>query len=146
MIIKLEEITVQSRTEWEMIDITPQVERVLAESGVKNGLVNVMSKHTTSGIIVTEGLECLEQDVLEHLDRLAPRHPEGYGYFHNRYLEEEGRLGLNPGTHLKSVLSGYFATFPVAEGRIVRGGRQRIHFVEYDGPLLREITIQVLGE
>ena len=146
MIIKLEEITVQSRTEWEMIDITPQVERILAESGVKHGLVNVMSKHTTSGIIVTEGLECLEQDVLEHLDRLAPRHPEGYGYFHNRYLEEEGRLGLNPGTHLKSVLSGYFATFPVAEGRIVRGGRQRVYFVEYDGPLLREITIQVLGE
>lgn len=146
MIIKLEEITVQSRAEWEMIDVTAQVERVLAESRIQNGLVNVMTKHTTSGIVVTEGLECLEQDVLEHLDRLAPRHPEGYGYFHNRYLEEDGRLGLNAGTHLKSVLSGYFATFPVAGGKIVRGGRQRIYFVEYDGPLLREITIQVLGE
>ncbi len=146
MIIKLEEIIIQSRTEWEMIDVTSQVERVLAESGVKNGLINVMTKHTTSGIIVTEGLECLEQDVLDHLDRLAPRHPEGYGYFHNRYLEAEGRLGLNAGTHLKSVLSGYFATFPVAEGQIIRGSRQRIYFVEYDGPLLREITIQVLGE
>lgn len=146
MIIRLEEITVQSRTEWEMIDITPQVERVLAESGVTNGLVNVMTKHTTSGIVVTEGLECLEEDVLDQLDRLAPRHPEGYGYHHNRYLDDDGRLGLNAGTHLKSVLSGYFAMFPVVAGKLVHGGRQRIYFAEYDGPLLREVAIQVLGE
>src|SRR5512141_39511 len=105
-----------------MIDVTAQVERVLTESRVQNGLVNVMTKHTTSGIVVTEGLECLEQDVLEHLDRLAPRHPESYGYFHNRYLEAEGRLGLNAGAHLKSVISGYFATFPVVGGKMVRGG------------------------
>ncbi len=88
-------------------------------------------------MIVTEGLECLEQDVLDHLDRRAPRHPEGVATFIS-------------GTWKRRVawarMRGYFATFPVAEGRIVRGGRQRIYFVQYDGPLLREIAIEVLGE
>jgi len=146
MIIRLEQITVQSRAERELVDITPQVERIVAESGVENGLVNILTKHTSAGILVTEGLECLEQDVVDHLERLAPDRPAEHGYYHNRYLDFDGRLGFNAGAHLKSVLSGYFACFPIAGGRIVRGGRQRIYFAEYDGPLAREVVVQVLGE
>jgi len=55
------------------------------ESGVKDGVVNVLTMHTSSGIIVTEGLPCLEMDVLNHLEALAP--DEG-DYFHNRYLRQ----------------------------------------------------------
>lgn len=146
MIVKLEQIVVQSRAERELVDITPQVERLVAQSGVRQGLLNVLTKHTSAGIVVTEGLECLEQDVLDHLERLAPDRPEDYGYYHNRYLDFDGRLGFNAGTHLKSILGGYFACFPIAEGRVVRGGRQRIYFAEYDGPLAREVVVQVLGE
>jgi len=146
MIIKLEQITVQSHAGQELVDITPEVERIVSESGVCNGLVNVLTRHTSAGIVVTEGLECLEQDVIEHLERLAPDHPDGYGYHHNRYLDFDGRLGFNAGAHLKSILGGYFACFPVAEGRVVKGGRQRIYFAEYDGPLAREVVVQVLGE
>lgn len=146
MIVKLVEITVQSRGAREMLDITPQVERIVAESGVQNGLVNVLTQHTSAGILVTEGIECLEQDVLDHLERLAPDLPEGYGYHHNRYLDYDGRLGFNAGAHLKSILGGYFACFPIADGQLVKGGRQRIYFAEYDGPLAREVVVQVLGE
>lgn len=145
MIVKLEEITVQSRSERELVDITSLVEKVLSKSGVQDGIVNVMTKHTSAGILVTEGLECLEQDVIDHLERLAPDRPEGYGYYHNRYLDFDGRLGFNAGAHLKSILSGYFATFPVAGGRLVKGSRQRIYFAEYDGPLVREVVVQVIG-
>ncbi|MCR4408547.1 MAG: secondary thiamine-phosphate synthase enzyme YjbQ [Anaerolineae bacterium] len=146
MIVKLEQITMQSHAGQELVDITSEVERIVTESGVRNGLVNVFTKHTSAGIVVTEGLECLEQDVIEHLERLAPDHPDGYGYHHNRYLDFDGRLGFNAGAHLKSILSGYFACFPIAEGRVVKGGRQRIYFAEYDGPLAREVVVQVLGE
>jgi secondary thiamine-phosphate synthase enzyme len=146
MIVKLKQIIVQSRAEWELVDITFQVEQVVTESGVQNGLVTVLSKHTSAGIVVTEGLECLEQDVLDHLERLAPDRPEGYGYYHSRYLGSDGRVAFNAGAHLKSVLGGYVACFPVAEGRIVKGGRQRIYFAEYDGPLAREVIVQVMGE
>ncbi len=146
MIVRLQEFTVQSRAEREMIDITAQVDRIVAESGVAAGQVQVMTKHTTSGIVVTEPQVCLMQDVLDHWDRLAPLYPQGFGYYHNRYLDSEGRLGINAGAHLQSVLSGYFAIFPVADGRIVRGGRQHVFFAEWDGPLLREVAVQVIGE
>ncbi len=148
MIIRLEEFTVQSRAEREMIDITEQVDRIVAESGVRAGQVQVMTKHTTSGIVVTEPQVCLMQDVLDHWDRLAPLYPrpQGFGYYHNRYLDSEGRLGINAGAHLQSVLSGYFAIFPIADGQVVRGGRQHVFFAEWDGPLLREVAVQVIGD
>ena len=75
MIIKLERIEVQSRKDMEMIDITAEVERVVAESGARNGMVLAMTTHTSSGLLVTEGIECLERDVLAHLERLAPKEP-----------------------------------------------------------------------
>ena len=146
MIIKLIEMQVQSRRERELIDITERVQEIVAETGVDQGLVYVMTKHTTSGIVVNEGQICLEQDISNYLADLAPVHHSSRGYYHNRYLESDGRLGFNAGAHLQSVLSGYFAYFPIAEGRIVKGGRHRIYFAEYDGPLMREIVVQVLGE
>lgn len=146
MMVKLVEVTVQSRAEREMIDLTAQVEEIVRQSGVQSGWVQVLTLHTSAGIVVTEGIECLEMDILEHLERLAPDRPEGYGYHHSRYLDYDGRLGFNAGAHLKSVLGGYFALFPVAAGQVVRGGRQRIYFAEYDGPLARQVMVQVLGE
>jgi thiamine phosphate synthase YjbQ (UPF0047 family) len=99
-------------------------------------------------VLVTEGVECLERDVLAHLERLAPKDPpEGtYGYWHNRYLDYDGRLGFNAGDHLKSILGGVSCMFPVENGKVVRGSRQRVYFVEYDGPLARTVFIQVFGE
>ena len=143
MIIKLEKLTVQSRREQELIDVTPLVENAVAASGVTNGLVNIINLHTSAGVVVTEGIECLERDVLAHLEHLAP---EDASYWHNRYLDFDGRLGFNAHAHLRSVLSGYFATFPIADGRVLRGGRQRVYFAEYDGPLSREVLVQILGE
>jgi secondary thiamine-phosphate synthase enzyme len=148
MIVKLIRIEVQSRRDLEMIDITGQIERAVAESGVRDGLAWAMTAHTSAGLLVTEGIECLERDVLAHLERLAPKQPpEGtYGYWHNRYLDFDGRLGFNAGDHLKSILGGVNCLFPVENGKIVRGIRQKAYFVEYDGPLARTVFIQVLGE
>ena len=143
MIIKLEKLTVQSRREQELIDVTPLVENAVAASGVTNGLVNIINLHTSAGVVVTEGIECLERDVLAHLERLAPEEGE---YWHNRYLDFDGRLGFNAHAHLRSILSGYFAMFPIADGKLVKGGRQRVYFAEYDGPLSREVLVQILGE
>ncbi len=142
MIIRLERVEIQTRADKDLVDLTSHMERVVAESGVREGVVYVMTAHTSSGILVTEGLECLERDVLAHLERLAP---DQGAYWHNRYLDFDGRLGFNAGAHLKSILSGYFAYFPVSGGKVVRGSRQRVYFAEYDGPLARTVYIQVLG-
>ncbi len=148
MIIKLERVEVQSRRDMEMIDVTPEVDRVVAASGAREGVVLVMTAHTSSGLLVTEGIDCLERDVLAHLERLAPKQPpEGsYEYWHNRYLDFDGRLGFNAGDHLKSILGGVNCFFPIEDGVVVRGGRQRIYFVEYDGPLARTLLVQVIGQ
>ncbi len=148
MIIKLERLEVQSRKDTEMIDITAEVERVVASSGAREGLVLVMTTHTSSGLLVTEGVECLERDVLAHLERLAPKQPpEGaYAYWHNRYLDYDGRLGFNAGDHLKSILGGVSCAYPIENGVVVRGTRQHVYFAEYDGPLARTVLVQVIGQ
>lgn len=143
MIIRTVTLTVQSRREQELIDVTPEVQRVVEESGVQEGLVNVLTMHTSSGILVTEGLPCLEEDVVNHLSRLCPSEGD---YLHRRYLDIDGRIGFNADAHLKSVLGGISATFPIAGGKILKGGRQTIYFAEYDGPLSREYVVQVLGQ
>ena len=148
MIIQLHRIEVISRKDMQMIDITPQVERLVEMSGAAEGIVFVMTAHTTSGIVVTEGVECLERDIPAHLERLAPKEPPegGYGYYHNRLLDFDGRLGYNAADHLKSVIGGINTFFPIEAGKVVRGGRQRVYFVEYDGPLARTIFVQIIGQ
>lgn len=143
MKIMLKTLELQTRRDKELIDITAQVEQIVRESGIKEGLVIVMTMHTSSGMLVNEGLECLERDIINHLEAMAP--DEG-DYYHNRYLDIDGRLGFNAGAHLKSVLSGFQVFFPVHEGTVVKGSRQRIYFAEYDGPLCRTYCVQVLGE
>jgi secondary thiamine-phosphate synthase enzyme len=143
MIIKLERVKVQTRQSEEAINITQKVDEVVRSSGVKNGVVNVMTLHTSSGLLVTEGIPCLERDILKHLSRLFP---EDGDYHHRRYLDYDGRLGFNADAHLKSVVGGISCFFPIENGEVVRGSRQAIYFMEYDGPLERTYVIQILGE
>jgi len=143
MIIKLERVKVQSRKSEEAINITSNVEDIVRASGVRNGLVNVMNMHTSAGLLVTEGIPCLEEDILTHFSRLFP---EGEDYHHHRYLDYDGRLGFNADAHLKSVIGGMQCSFPIEDGQIVKGSRQTIYFMEFDGPLQRTYTVQVMGE
>jgi len=143
MIIKLERIKLQTRKSEEAIDITAQVEDAVAKSGVRNGLGNVLTSHTSSGLLVTEGIPCLEEDILTHFSRLFP---ESEDYHHRRYLDYDGRLGFNADAHLKSVIGVISCTFPIENGKLVKGSRQTIYFMEYDGPLERIYFVQVLGE
>lgn len=143
MIIKLERVKLQTRKSEEAINITPQVDEVISKSGVRNGLVNILTTHTSSGLLVTEGIPDLEEDILTHFARIFP---EDENYHHHRYLDYDGRLGFNADAHLKSVLGGISCSFPIENGAAVRGSRQTIYFMEYDGPLLRTYLVQVIGE
>jgi secondary thiamine-phosphate synthase enzyme len=143
MIIKLERLKIQTRQSEEAINITPRVEEAVKRSGVRNGVVNVLTSHTSSGLLVTEGIPCLEEDILTHFARIFP---EDENYHHRRYLDYDGRLGFNADAHLKSVLGGIHCMFPVENGEMVKGSRQTIYFMEYDGPLERTCFVQVIGE
>lgn len=123
--------------------ITPQVESIVAESGVKNGMVTVMTKHTTTGVTVNEALECLESDIEIALSLFAP---EDRPYSHARMLRDYGSTAGNPTGHLKALLVGNHCHFPIVDGEIVRGGAQDVYFCEFDGPASRNILVMVEGE
>ena len=123
--------------------ITPQVEQIVAESGVKNGMVTVMTKHTTTGVTVNEALECLESDI-----EVAPSlfASEDRPYSPARMLRDYGSTAGNPTGHLKALLTGNHCHFLIQDGEIIRGGAQEVYFCEFDGPASRNILVMVEGQ
>jgi secondary thiamine-phosphate synthase enzyme len=143
VIAKLERIGIQTTRDTELIDITPTVLAAVARAGVRDGRVFVNTLHTTTAITVNEGLQDLEDDLL---DLLADLVPPDRPYRHARFLHSDGQMAVNAPSHLRGALLGMHVSFPIANGEIVRGSRQTIYFVELDGPLFREFTVQVIGE
>ncbi len=138
MYTKTIEILTTSYNQMEVI--TDAVLRAVSESGVKNGMVTVMTKHTTTGITVNEALECLESDIADALALFAP---EDRPYAHARMLRDYGSTAGNPTGHLKAMLVGNHCHFPITDGELARGGAQDVYFCEFDGPARRSIMIFV---
>ena len=123
--------------------ITEDVKKIVASSKIKNGMVTVETKHTTTGIIINEALECLESDIDVFLANLIP---EDASYSHCHMLRDYGSTGGNPTGHLKSMLVGNHCHIPLVDGKLVAGSAQDIWFCEFDGPAQRTINIIIQGE
>lgn len=132
-----------SRATEEFFNITDQVKAIVRESGVTNGLVAVITAHTTTGILVNESLPCVETDLNDMLNRLVPLDAP---YAHAHFLPTYGATSNNSQGHLKSALTGNHCLFPVIDGEAVCGGAQDIYLVEFDGPQLRRVFVEVMGE
>jgi secondary thiamine-phosphate synthase enzyme len=124
----------------QIIDVTAQVRDWLASTGVKDGLLTLISLHTTARINVNEREIQLERDIITFLKRFVPRDGD---YLHN--LEPiDGRD--NAHSHLIGLLMNSSETIPVAGGALVLGEWQSIFFIELDGPRpKRGIELQLLG-
>ncbi len=127
----------------ELIVVTEKIKEAVRESGIKNGIVSVITKHTTTGITVNEALECLENDIEVFLEKLVP---EDYPYAHARMLKSYGSTAGNPTGHLKAHITGNNCVFPIVEGEIIKGEAQEVYFCEFDGPAKRTVSISVIGE
>ena len=123
--------------------ITEDIKKIVASSKIKNGMVTVETKHTTTGIIINEALECLESDIDVFLANLIP---EDAPYSHCHMLRDYGSTGGNPTGHLKSMLVGNHCHIPLIDGKLVAGSAQDIWFCEFDGPSQRTINIIIQGE
>jgi len=140
---KMEKVVILTDQYNQMVLLTDQLRKVVADSGVQNGLAAVITLHTTTGIGVNERVECLESDIDEALKRLVP---EDLPYAHARILPTYGSTAGNPTGHIKSMLTGNNCLFPVAEGRLVMGDAQDVYLYEFDGPAKRTVTITVMGD
>jgi secondary thiamine-phosphate synthase enzyme len=136
-------INILSRHKDVFISVTDDVREIVRRSGVQEGVVYVITAHTTTGITVNEGLECLESDLQQLLNRLVP---DDGTYAHARFLHSYGAMASNATSHQKAHLTGNHCVFPVSSGGIVLGHAQDIYLCEFDGPQRRIIYVTVMGE
>lgn len=121
----------------EEVNITNQVEAVILESGIYEGMALVFTGHTTASIHLNNADKDLGEDLHDFLKELVPNKPT---YRHNK-----GEYGRNADAHLKSLMVGNSVTIPVTKGRPVMGQWQAVYFSEFDGPRSRLISVKVIG-
>lgn len=143
MLFQMIEVPISADQEYEMIDITDKVQDFVQHCGIANGAVFVITEHTTTGITVNEKLPCVEQDIMNTLDRLVP---EQATYHHNHYLPSYGTIGGNAPGHIKSLITGNHCVFPVVNGSLRLGAADSIYFCEYDGIKNRKYMLVAMGE
>lgn len=125
-------LTVTTSARAELVDITDRVQRLLTESGIRDGLCHVWVPHTTAGLTVNENADPdIARDLLAGLDRIAPWDA---GYAHG-----EG----NSAAHIKSSLVGCEKTLIVREGKLALGTWQGLYFCEFDGPRERQVWVRL---
>ena len=110
---------------------------------MKYGIVYIITAHTTTGILVNESLPCLEVDIEQKLEELVPTFAS---YNHNHFLPSYGAIGCNTPGHLKSMICGNHAVFPIVNGMPLCGNAQDVYFGEFDGIQRRKVYITVMGE
>ncbi len=127
-------IEINSTEREEMIDITREVEYVVGQSGVKEGVCVLFTQHTTCGLTINENADPhVKSDMLLFLRTLIPQYYEGF-----RHSEQ------NSDAHIKSSLVGSSVTVPFQEGRLFLGRWQGIYVCEFDGARERKVLLKII--
>ena len=128
----IKQLTIQTKKKTEMINITEEIEKIIKESGLKEGRCYLFVPHTTAGITVNEGADpAVAEDILDKLSELVP---ESQDYHHT-----EG----NAEAHIKSTLVGISLTLLIKNSQLVLGTWQSVFFCEFDGPRQRKVIIRL---
>ncbi|HEY5052885.1 MAG TPA: YjbQ family protein [Solirubrobacterales bacterium] len=137
----------------ELIRITEEVQAVVEEAGIAEGMALVSAMHITAGIWVNDDEPGLHEDTLEWLDKIAPPSwrppanevaeallPEGGDYRHHRGGEDNGDA------HFKNLLVHQQSILPVTAGRLDLGPWQQVFYCEFDGRRPKRVVIKAMGE
>jgi secondary thiamine-phosphate synthase enzyme len=121
----------------EYINITNQVQEIVARSGIREGMTLVSAMHITAGVYVNDAEDGLIQDIDEWLERIAPFNAH---YRHHRTGETNGDA------HLKSLLIHHEVIVPVTAGVLDFGPWQQIYYAEFDGQRRKRVIVKVMGD
>ena len=139
----VEEIWVKTTERYEIRCITNEVQRIVHESGIKDGLVLVNPMHITASCYVNDLERGLHHDIMKWLEKIAPYHGQdgatGEEYHHHRTGEDNGDA------HLKRQLLGQQVTMPVRDCALHLGTWEQIHYAEFDGCRDKRILVKVMG-
>jgi len=121
------------------LNITPQVEKALAKSGIREGLCLVNSMHITSSVFINDDERGLHEDLEKWLEGLAPHAPVSQ-WKHNLTGED------NADAHLKREVLGRSVTVAVTGGKLDFGTWERIFYGEFDGKRRKRVLVKIIGE
>lgn len=122
----------------EYINITREVERAIAESGVQEGLVLVNAMHITASVFINDDESGLHHDFEVWLEKLAPEKPYNQ-YRHNGYED-------NADAHLKRQIMGREVCVAITNGKLDLGPWEQIFYGEFDGKRRKRALIKIIGE
>jgi secondary thiamine-phosphate synthase enzyme len=130
----MEILKVRSNNREEMIEITREVESVLHESAVKDGVCVLFTQHTTCGLTINENADPdVKSDMLLFLRETIPQYYNGFRHFEH-----------NSDAHIKSSLVGMSVTVPFAGGKLLLGRWQGIYLCEFDGGRERKVLVKLI--
>jgi len=128
-------LQVKSHKQFECINITSQIQNLIRDSGVKDGVATIYCPHTTAAITINEGADpSVVKDLLYELDKVIP--------LRDNYQHLEG----NSAAHIKSSIIGCSESVIIENGSIILGTWQAIFFCEFDGPRNRKVFVKIIGE
>ncbi len=122
----------------ELINITPDVEKAVRESGIKEGLCLVNAMHITASVFINDDEKGLHEDYKEWLEKLAPHDPSMYR--HNLTGEDNGDA------HLKRQIMGREVVIAITDGKLDFGPWEQVFYGEFDGRRNKRVLIKIIGE
>ncbi len=129
----MEKFTVHSVDRTSIIDITQQIQSIVKESGINDGVCYVFIPHTTAGVTINENADPdVKSDMLMEINKVIP--------FNDSYRHIEG----NSAAHIKASLFGNSETIFLKEGRLQLGTWQGIFLCEFDGPRTRKVWVNII--
>jgi secondary thiamine-phosphate synthase enzyme len=135
-----ERLTIDVPERMAFINITPQVEAIVAKSGVQEGLCLVNAMHITASVFINDDEPGLHEDYRRWLEELAPFDPSPERYKHNRTGEENGDA------HHKRQIMGREVVVAVTKGRLDFGPWEQIFYGEFDGRRPKRVLVKVIGD
>ena len=124
----------------EFVNITPQVEKCLHDSGIREGMCLVNAMHITASVFINDDEPGLHRDYKKWLEELAPFDPSPTRYHHNRTGED------NADAHLKRQIMGREVVVAITGGKLHLGPWEHIFYYEFDGKRRKRVLVKILGE
>lgn len=137
MSIFQEKIQIKTKKLYDFVKVTDDIEKIVAKSKIKNGMVFANALHNTAALIIQEDDKTIHNDLANSLERLFPSEEE---YEH----DYEGTA--NATAHLKSNFLGTSIVVPLKDSHAVLGTWQNVFFVELFEPRNREVLVTIIGE
>jgi secondary thiamine-phosphate synthase enzyme len=134
-------ISVVTREEMEFIDLTPALVALVESLGVRDGVLTVQTRHTTTGVMINEHEPLLLNDLKAMFERLVPAGPYDHDDFRRRTVNLTPDERVNGHAHCRAALLRTSESVPIVDGALTLGCWQRIFLVEFDGPRRREVSV-----